>query len=250
MPHDAESPRRRCRRSHSSILCAGRAAPQRQARPRTRGRRHRSAAAPPTTGWCPARARARASRCSPTIRICGWRRRRSGTWRTWRCSRRRREPGQCRRRHAGRRAADRARSQRHAGLGLHQHRPRRAGPLHREDQSRQPARVPDARGLASRSRSTQMTIAVKGAACARSSAGARGTGPCCRASTATSRRCWRRATWRRCSGPRSSDDDTTIAAGMFDDRRARRRRLHRAHAPVHRADAEHGDRRRRPATSG
>ena len=36
------------------------------------------------------------------------------------------------------RAARRARPQRHAGVGFHQHRPRRAGPLHREDQPRRP----------------------------------------------------------------------------------------------------------------
>ena len=56
---------------------------------------------------------------------------------------------QCGRRQPGGRAAGRARAQRHPGLGLHQHRVRRAGPLHREDQPGQPARIHDARGLAS-----------------------------------------------------------------------------------------------------
>ena len=53
---------------------------------------------------------------------------------------------------AGRRAPDRARPRRHGGVGLHQHRPRRAGHVHREDQSRRPQRYLDARRLARRSR--------------------------------------------------------------------------------------------------
>ena len=109
---------------------------------------------------------------------------------------------QRRRRDAGRRAAHRARPQRHAGLGLHQHRPRRAGPLHREDQSRQPQGVSDARGLASL-RIVRDGDHRQGRGCAQDRAAAHA--PRSRAAGLLSqprRACWGRATWRRCNGRR------------------------------------------------
>ena len=61
----------------------------------------------------------------------------------------------------------RARPQRQRGLGLHQHGSRRAGPLHREGQSEQPARIPDASRAGGRSRSRRWRSPSKVPACAR-----------------------------------------------------------------------------------
>ena len=150
------------------------------------------------------------------------------------------------RRQHRRHAADRARAHRYAGLGLHQHRPRRAGHLHREDQSRQPQPVPDARWLARLRDDADGDCrqgrrrAQRGAPAHAAWAGTAGllsqprrhAGRGLRGGAAVDRAQRRRHDHRRRHARR---------------RRARHRRLHRAHAPVHRADAEHGDRRcRRP----
>ena len=110
---------------------------------------------------------------------------------------------QCRGRDAGRRAPRPARPQRHAGVGLHQHRPRRAGRLHREDQPRRPEALSDARRLAAVRDRADGDHRQGRRRAHRASAAARATGPSCPAPTATSRGCWGLDTWRRCSGRRS-----------------------------------------------
>ena len=150
---------------------------------------------------------------------------------------------QCRGRDAGRRAPRPARPHRHPGVGLHQHRPRRAGRLHREDQPRRPEALSGARRLAAvrdradgdhrqgrrrahpgapphapRARPARLLPQSRGAARARVRGGAAMDGA------------HRRRHDDRCRRVRP--------------RHPRRPRLHGPHAPVRRADAEHGAGRR------
>ena len=98
----------------------------------------------------------------------------------------------------------RPRPQRPRRLGLHQHRPRRAGHLHREGEPGQPARVSDPGGLAALRRWRIWRSPSRARARARCRAGAPGTARCCPGSTAICKACSVPTTWPRSSGPPSA----------------------------------------------